>query len=93
MTNRWLYPSPDSSHRLGLGYSEFYLLHTLNFGGQNFEFTIFSGLVLFKLFLGYANLGGYFLGGMSFLTGICLGESFQIRHLMYLIIKCSIVYC
>ena len=30
------------------------------FWGQNLKFTTFRGLVLFQLFLGYANLGGYF---------------------------------
>ena len=41
------------------------------------KFTIVLGLVLFLLSLGYVNLGGYFLGGISFLTGIFLGVSYQ----------------
>ena len=58
------------------------------------KFTIFGGLVLVHLFLGYANFGGYF-GGKLFLAGIILGVSFQNKafcnvFLMYSLIKSSI---
>ena len=52
------------------------------------------GLVLSNYILGYANLGGYFLG-MLFLIGIFWGVRFQNKTfcnviLMYSLIKCSI---
>ena len=59
------------------------------------KFSVFGGLVLYQLFLGCANLGGYLYGHVIFDMYFFVCVSFQIKALcnlllMYSLIKCSI---
>ena len=66
----------------GSDYSDFYLLQRLMVsfaGGKILKFTILGVLVLFQLFLEYANLGGCFWGTLL-LTGMFYVSVFKIWH-------------